>query len=125
MSSGKSILGIALQPALYSADIDTFATRLAHAMKLNLSVDHLIFFGNYQYPFSDRLVYEDAQASSFQEIVNSARELDGLAVVDFNQLLQGKLDADIPYEWLVEHPRKVVLLHEVHRLPSIRAHVDK
>ena len=236
MSSGESIEGIALQPALYSADIDIFATRLAHAMKLNLSVAHyyrmedpadeswqdeqlydfgyattcritvdwdkptdafyyelflpvdfpnedeiaihfygngiiaprfltyhqtwwwfmeqlydvyvakrdcihnmdsvlktkelveeilqrlgidrLIFFGSYQHPFANRLMFEDAQVANFQEIVDSARELDGLAVVDFNRLLQGKIDADIPYEWMEQQPSKVVLLHEVNRFPQ-------
>ena len=231
MSSGKSIEGIALQPALYSADIDTFATRLAHTMRLNLSVAHyyrmedpadeswkdeqqfdfgypttcrmtvdrnkptdafyyelflpvdfpnedrvsiyfyengivellfltydhawwwfmgklydvyvtkrssidsidkifktkervediarrlgidrMVCYGDYQYPFADRLMYEDAQVSNFQEIVDSARELDGLAVVDFNRLLQGEMDADIPYEWMEQQPSKVVLLHEI------------
>jgi len=231
MTSGKAIEGIALQPALYSANIDTFATRLAHAMKLNLSVAHyyrmenpadeswqdeqvfnfdyattcrmtvdrdkptddfyyelflpvdfpnedeiaihfyrnsiinprfltyhhtwwwfmeqlygvyiakrdeirsmdkifktkrlveeimqslgvdrLICFGNYPHPFADRLMYEDAQVSNFQEIVDSARELDGLAVVDFNRLLKGEIDADLPYEWMEQQPSKVVLLHEI------------
>lgn len=231
MSSGKTIEGIAFQPTLYAADINTFATRLAHAMTLNLSVAHyyrmedpadeswqdeqlydfgyattcritvdrdkptdafyyelflpvdfpnedeitihfygngiiaprfltyhhtwwwfmeqlyevyiakrddirsmdkilrtkelveeilqrlgvdrLICFGSYPYSFAGRLMYEDVRVSSFQEIVDSARELNGLAVVDFNRLLQGELDADIPYEWLVKQPRKVVLLHEI------------
>src|SRR5690606_18533914 len=104
---------IAKRDEIRSMDKIFKTKRLVEEIMQSLGVDRLICFGNYPHPFADRLMYEDAQVSNFQEIVDSARELDGLAVVDFNRLLKGEIDADLPYEWMEQQPSKVVLLHEI------------
>ena len=237
MSFGKSIEGIALSSTLYSADIDTFATRLAHALGVNISVfhyylmeneddeswkqeniydfgyatscrltvdrneptdnfyydlnlpvdfpneeelfvqfldngiiefqfltydhhwrwfmeklyqtcvsleedksilndvlrtkdlveqllhqlglDRIICYGDYPYNFFDDIIHKKAKIDNFQQILSVVKNLDGLAIADFDSLLTGKLMSNFPYEWLDQKPDKVVLLHRLNQLHSI------
>ena len=86
---------------------------LVEDVAVKLRIDRLMYCLDGNYPFEQDMLFENTQVTNFEEIIDEARKQDGLVAVNLNRLLEGKRDADVPYEWMQQQSDMLILIQEV------------